>query len=322
MPDFHTIVLPVRPQPDTIVAIFILKRFGERQFPGIEKAQYEFWPTLPDNKNSESLLGEGFLLIDLGGGIFDHHNKNEKTTASQLAADYLGQADDLSLAKLLEYARRDDFFGKGTISTDAIDRAFGLSGLVAALNKSFPRHPARVIDLILPLLAAHHAEEKRRLEEFPAAVQEKKEQGKVIEFSVKQREKKLKVIMIESDNVGLPGYLRSQIGGRYDVVVQKNRAGYVNILTRPTKRVDLRSLVALIRLRESDQNSVKLADDLRLLMTPGRIPEVNNWYYDTATNSMLNGGSSPSPEIAPTRIPWLELKKITELGLSEKLLNP
>ncbi len=38
---FHTIVLPVRPQPDTLVAIFLLKEYGEVKFPGIKNAKIE-----------------------------------------------------------------------------------------------------------------------------------------------------------------------------------------------------------------------------------------------------------------------------------------
>jgi hypothetical protein len=32
------IVLPTRPQPDTIVAIFLLQKFGEAKYPGIGAA--------------------------------------------------------------------------------------------------------------------------------------------------------------------------------------------------------------------------------------------------------------------------------------------
>ena len=319
---FHTIVLPVRPQPDTIVAIFILKRFGEIKFPGIREAKIEFWTIMPEGQSSEQLLAEGYVLIDLGSGPFDHHQKKERITVSELVAQYLEAADDPSLAKLLEYARRDDFYGKGTVSPDPIDRALGLSGLISALNKSLPKDPGKIIELVMPLLIAHHNEERKRFEEFPRELEGKRAENKVVEFTVKQRVKKLKIIMLESNNVGMPGFLRSQIGGRYDVVVQKNQLGYVNILTRPAKRIDLRSLAALIRLREADKNGLKISEDPESLMAKRRINEVPNWYYDTATNSILNGSTVSSVDIAPTKIDWLELRKIIELGLTEELISP
>lgn len=319
---FHTIVLPVRPQPDTITAIFILKQLGKDKLPGISQAKVEFWSVLPDGKSPEEFFNHGYILIDLGGGAFDHHNKIPKTTASDLTADFLEAIDDPTLAKLLEYARRDDFYGKGTISEDPIDRAFGLSALIAVLNKNFPEEPARVIETVLPFLAAHFEEEKRRFEKFPNEVAEKKRENRVWEFIVKQRDKKLNVIMIESGNVGLSGYLRSRLGGKYDVVAQKNEKGQISILTRSAKRIDLRSLAALIRLRESEKKDSPLELGARRLISPGRIDEVPEWYYDTATNSMLNGAANPN-NIIPTRIEWpVEIQKIIQLGLSEELFDP
>ena len=51
--NFHTIILPVRPQPDTIAAIFVLKEFGEEKFPGIGLAKVEFCSLPPDGKSAE-----------------------------------------------------------------------------------------------------------------------------------------------------------------------------------------------------------------------------------------------------------------------------
>ena len=141
-PSYKTIVLPTRAQPDTIVAIFILRKFGGTLLPGIETAPMEVWQKMPDGETEESVAEKGALLIDLGGGRFDHHGKPEKTTASKLVSEYLGINELPALQKLLEYAERDDFFGKGTISSDALDRAFGLSGLIAVLYKKFSKETA------------------------------------------------------------------------------------------------------------------------------------------------------------------------------------
>lgn len=314
---FNKIILPVRPQPDTIVAVFLLKRYGEEKFPGIKGADIDFVPLLPENKTTEDYRNEGVVLIDLGGGEFDHHSKSIQTTASDLVSSYLEISDDPAISKLLEYARRDDFYGKGTISNDPIDRAFGLSALVTALNKSLPNNPKKVIDIVTPLIIAHHNEEKRRYEDFPKEVEEKRAQNKAQEFVVKQHKKKLKVIAIESNNVGLSGFLRSQMGGRYDVIVQKNSNGHVNILTRPTKRVDLRKLVALIRLAENSANGIETNANRAELMMPGRFEGVKNWYYDTATNSILNGGTVSQNEIEPTKIEWKKLVRIVGVGLAD-----
>jgi hypothetical protein len=315
------IILPVRPQPDTVSAIYLLKTFGTGHFLDIDKAKVEFLATLPEGDNHSSLLDKGILLVDVGGGIFDHHNKEEKTTASALVANYLCIEKSLYLQKLLEYTYRDDVFGKGTISDDQLDRAFGLSGLISALNKLHDKNPEKVVDYVLPLIEAHVSEEKKRAEDMPNEVEEKIANGQATTFTVKQRDKKLKVIIIESDNTSLPGFLRSKLGGSYDVVAQRTPTGHVNILTRPTKRIDLRSLVATIRASELLLKKIPAEKDSRKLMITGRYEPIPEWYYDTATNSIQNGGTTPG-DTKPTLIPKQSLSKILEVGLSEKFLTP
>lgn len=318
---YSKIILPTRPQPDTIVAIFILKKFGEDKFPGIKNALVEFWQMLPEGETEASLNAKGCFLIDIGGGKFDHHDMKGKTTASDLISQYLEVSDDPSLAKLIEYARRDDFFGKGTISPDPIDRAFGLSSLIAVLNKSFVKEPSKVIDMTLPLLVAHHNEEMKRTVELPQEFEKKLASGEAETFMVQQRDKKLRAVIVSSESGSLAGYLRSQNGGKFDIVAQWLPTNHVNILTRPTKRPDLRSLIAIIRLEEATIAGYDITLSPRDLARFGRIKEVPEWYYDPATNSIQNGGLNPK-EVTPTKIPRDRFKKIIELGLSEKLWSP
>lgn len=318
---YTQIILPTRPQPDTLVAIFILKKFGEEAFPGIREAKIDFWQVMPAGETEESLDKKGVILIDLGGGRFDHHGTKSKTTASDLISSHLGISDDPSLAKLIEYARRDDFYGKGTISPDPIDRAFGLSSLIAVLNKSLVKNPAKVVDIILPILIAHHNEELKRTKELPEEFEKKLSAGEADVFPVKQRDKKLKAVIVNSESGSLAGYLRSQNGGKFDVVAQWLPSGHVNILTRPTKRIDLRSLAALLRLEEATASGSELEIGVRDLARFGRIKEIPEWYYDPATNSIQNGGLNPK-EINPTKITREKFRKIVELGLSEQLWSP
>ncbi|MBX4198447.1 hypothetical protein KW782_03885 [Candidatus Parcubacteria bacterium] len=314
----NTIVLPTRSQPDTLGAIFILKRFGIYHFPGIEHAGYVIQSTLEQGQNEETLRKQGKLLLDIGGGLFDHHTAKEKTTASMLVAGYLGVQNDPALQKLLQFTERDDFYGKGIISEDALDRAFGLSGLVVNLNKKYSAEPIKVVDIVLPLIEAHYDEEARRTKEMPKEVEDKLAAGLAEVVSVRQGDKKLRCIYIESDNASLPGFLRSQLGGRHDLVVQRMPSGHTNILTRPTKRVDLRNLAMVLRQSElMKANNPKLIPS-HILKSEGRIPEVPEWYYDIATNSIQNGGVKPQG-ISPTRLTRTEIVKLLEIGLSHQL---
>jgi len=309
---YQKIIIPSSLHPDTILGIFLLKKFGGGKYTGIETAELEIRQALPENETGASLKEKGVICLDLGGGEFDHHGK-EKILSELVAAD-LGILQDSGLAKLLEYAKRDDKYGMGTISEDRIDRAFGLSGLISSLNKTLG-HNEKVVTVLFPLLEAHYLEEKKRTSELPLEFESYLQQGKAEIFYVKQNKKKLKVVAIESDNASMPGWLRSSVGQKADVVCQRKSAGYTNILTKQFKRVDLRWLAAHVR-REEQKLRGKVPYLLNDLLKPGSILEIPQWYYDTATNSLLNGGTNPGG-IEATIIPFEKIKEILKEALAK-----
>ncbi len=314
--NYHSIVLPTRSQPDTIVAIFLLKKFGKEVFPGVLNAEIKVLSVLPEGKKPEDMEKEGYILIDIGGGIFDHHGKVPETCASILIAKHLGIFENPALKKMIDYAERDDRFGKGTVSEDMLDRAFGLSGLIAALNKKYSSEPIKVIDIVLPLIEAHFEEENKRFTELPEELEKAKKENKVQVLDIKQKKNTLKVILIESNNVGMPGFLRSSFGGKFDVVVQRGGSGHVNILTRPMKRPDIRLLAGVIRATESQiTNNTAIRPESIEAQKSGRSDIAPNWYFDPATNSLQNGGVNPS-SVVKTVIPWELFPQIIEMGLS------
>jgi len=313
MISYKKIIIPTVLQPDTIVAIFLLKKFGKEKYPGIDRAEIEIRNTLPENETSESLFLKGFFLIDIGKGKFDHHFKDK--TVSQLVAEDLKITNNPALTKLLNFAERDDKYGMGTISKDSIDKAFGLSGLISNINKIFGSDPQKVLDILIPVIHAHYLEEKRRHKDLPEELKEKLKNKKAETFFVKQKGKKIKVVAIESDNPSIVGWLRSSIGVKADVVLQKASSGHINIITRPLKRIDLRLTVGLLRQVEIKASNRTASIPPLEIMKPGRLLEVPEWYYDTATNSILNGGINPKGTV-PTSISFEKIKEIVKEGLS------
>lgn len=309
---YNKIILPTRPQPDTIVGIFLLKVFAKNKYPGIENASIDVMSNLPQGESVESLEQKGMLLIDVGGSRFDHHNRG--VTASQLIAEDLGIKDMPSIAKLLRYAERDDKYGAGTISQDALDRAFGLSGLIASLNKALPQSPGKVVDYVIPLLKAHYGEERKRTEDLPKEFEEKLQSGKGEVFVARHKGKNIKIAVIESDSASINNWLRSTEGPKADVVAQKGTLGYVNITTRPMRYVDLRWPAALLRQEEMNIRGRGPELPADYLAKPGRVEEVPEWYYDRATNSILNGGIIQKG-VEPTAISFAMIKEIIKAGL-------
>lgn len=313
--NFTKIIIPTTPHPDVIIGIFFLKKFGTVKYPGIEYATVETMQHLPEGESPQELEQKGILALDVGHGKFDHHDKN--THLSYLIAKDLGVAEDTSLSKLLLYSERDDKFGLGTISQDSLDKAFGLSGLVAALNKN-TSDPEKVIATVFPLIEAHYLEEKKRTQDLPVEFEKKLKEGKAEVFNLKQGSKKLKAVVIESDDASFPGWLRSIHGLKADIVCQRRSLGFTNIITKPLKKVDLRWVAAYLRDEEFKLKNKKAGPEetktnipISKLMSPGTIAEVPEWYYDRATNSVLNGGVNPKG-IQSTQISLKRIREIIE----------
>jgi len=310
-----TILLPTRPQPDTIVAIFLLKTFSSERFLGIKNARIEVNPTAPD-ESFEALTAKHILPIDVGGGPLDHHGTDR--CASELVADLIKISDNPALAKMLAYAKRDDAFGKGTVSSDPLDRAFGLSGLIASLNKQFPGQAQKIVEIILPLLEAHYDASHKHLIELPAAVEEKKRAGEYTETQVIQSGKRFKISFVVSDEPGMVTYLRSFQGPRADVVVQKSEKGNrICIVTRQERKVQLAAVAALIRMREAELRGIKLPESSSYWSQDGKVAELPMWYVDPATNSILNVGASTDDSL----ISWDEIQRLVSKGLAIELKN-
>ena len=312
--NYNKIIIPSRPHPDVIVGIFLLIKFGAEKYPGIKDALIEIWQELPAGETSISLDKKGVLLLDVGQSKFDHH-KTGKNLAHLIAED-LGVITNTALGKILAYAERDDKHGLGTISTDVLDKAFGLSGLIAALNKT-TSNPDRIVKIVLPFLEAHHDEEKRRTQELPLEFEKKLKEGKAEVFDVKQGKKVLKVVILESDNLSMAGWLKSVGGVKADVVCQRNSQGFTNILTKALKMIDLRWPAAYIRKAEAELRDKRLVCSTVDLMAPGKVQGIPEWYYDRATNSVLNGGAAPKG-IMPTAIPLETMRDILKEALSQE----
>lgn len=312
-----TIAMFPKIQIDTAISYFLLHHFGENNFPGIKQARLEFWMDLPAGKTVEQLEQEGFILIDLGNSRFDHHRlgpENTKVSTALMVAKHLGIENRPDLQKMLEFARRDDLEGKGTISSDTIDRTFGLSGLLTTLNKSLPNDSQKILDVILPLLTAHLLEENKRTEQMPREHEELKSLGKVREFKAVQLGKQLKVIYIESDNPGMAGYLRSRAIGA-DLVIQRASTGHTNFVSRQQAQLQMKKLARLIKLLEAGKNGITLTDRSEQLEMPGRTDKLPHWFYDSRANTLQNGGLSPQG-IPATKLTYENIEQAVRDGLN------
>ncbi len=299
----HTIAIFPKVQVDTLVSIYLLKAFGEEAFPGVKEAKIAFMSKAPEGKTPEETEAEGMLLVDLGG-MFDHHRTNTQSgkrqdCAATIIARYLGIDKEKYLEKLLQWAKRDDLEGKGTISEDSLDRAFGLSGVISTLNRVLKETPEKTVELILPLIAAHVDDQRHRAEGLPKLYEELEVAGKVKRWKLKQGSAEIKAVAVECDDIGMAGWLKAV--KRMDLVVQRAPTGHTNVITRQERSIDLRPVIERLRVEEAMALGTPLSLDKTKLQSTGKIEEVPMWYYDDAANTLQNGGIDPG-QIPPTKL--------------------
>ncbi len=323
----HTVVMYPRPHPDNIVALWLLREFGEEYFPGVNEAKIDFWNQVPAGKTPEQWESEGYLLIDLGGGRFDHHHEehtDDKTTcATTLVARYLGVDQRPELKKLLEFVRRDDLEGRGTMSKDTIDRAFGLSAVVMNLNRDYPDHPEYVIEVVTRIVLAHYHEEYRRKVLMPQEWSELLQQGRASLFEVQTAAGKVRVVQMETDSKAMVGFVRAIRTIEADVVVQRLSSGHTNIVTRQTSpRLDMRPIAAAVRKAEAEKKQYE-TDGISKEQweKPRRLEGIDEWYFDTAANTLQNGGAARTG-IPPTQLTLEEIKGILIRELPQSVPLP
>lgn len=315
MLEIHTIASFAKLQPDTLAAIFLLRKFGAERFPGVQAAQLVFWTELPPDKTASEMEIEGYLLIDLGHGQFDHHTTRENGRPTQCAsgiiAQFLGVDTHPALQKLLAYAKRDDLEGKGTVSADPLDRAFGLSGLLVNLNRSYAHDLPGVANMVLAMFEAHYQEEENRTIIVKQEWKEIQENGRCQIWNAPHRGMSLRVVQLNNDNPSMAGFLRSY--AHFDLVILRRSTGHVNLISNQQCSIDMSSVAGAIRAAEAQKLGLSL-HTLPPLNTPGRLPEIPQWYYDTMANTLQNGGIQPQDTPA-TQLTDTEIREAVLHGL-------
>lgn len=318
----HTLAVFPKIQADTATAIFLLKSFGEKQFPGITEAKLVFWTAPPTDKTPEEYERDGYLLLDLGGR-FDHHVTNiasgkRNDCLSTLIARALGMEQNPILKKLLAWAKRDDLEGKGTVSPDPLDRAFGLSGIIMNLNREFASDPEKTIHFVMTILKVHVNEEYRRHVELPQEWEQLQREGKARLFKSTQGAAELKGVLVHTDNIALPGFLRAAHG--FDIVAARRSTGHTSIMTKQERSLDLRPVIAGIRMQEAQKKDLAFDPNDAKLTAVGKYPGLEEWYYDDAANSLQNGGVNPQG-IAATKLDDEEILIALQKGLPRGVIG-
>ena len=313
---FAGILTHERPHLDEIVAVWLLRKFGEQRFPGVASATVSFTSArkLADaGAKPEDYEARGVLLLGIGGGRFDEHPTMEEgrkadDCATTLVARELGISEDPSLAKILRFVRAADVQGNAS--------PFDISYVVKLLHSRYPADPSRAIEWALVAIEAKYEEQLRF---FTVVKPEFDAKARVEEATVGQR--RLKMVTIDSDEDGIHKYARSEYGARAAVVIQRRSTGNVVVFGNKQAGVDLREAAKLVRLAEQAAKGQVVTTDEGRLTAEGQVPGAAEWFYHQQGQMLMNG-SLTQTDVPATRLGLDQIAELVKVGIDPTRLKP
>ena len=313
---FKRILTHERPHLDEIVAIWLLRRFGEQKFPGVGRAKVGFTSIrklAEAGLKPEDYEAQGTLLLGVGGGKFDEHPTMEEVRkagdcATTLVAKELGIGDDPALAKILKFVHAADVEGNAS--------PFDVSYLVKLLHARYPDDPNRVIEWALVAIEAKYEEQLRF---FTVVKPEFDAKARVEEITVGK--KRLRIVTIDSDEDGIHKYARSEYGVRAAAVIQRRSSGNVAVLGSKQAGVDLREAAKLIRMAEREAKGLAPVPDDERLLAEGYAPGAEEWFYYKQGQMLLNG-SLTQADVPPTRLSLDRIAELVKIGIDPERVQP
>jgi len=304
--EIKKILIPNKPHLDPIAAVFLLKQYGQKVFPGVEKAEIIFWEKSQDPSAEELLKFKenNVLIVDIGGSPFDHHSITDgsKETSASLTAAYLKIEDKPEINALLNYVREDDLEG--------LHNRYGdLAYLIKCFHKQNVTSE-KVVELGLRLINYFQTSQI----EWHYKVREEYEK-KIKIHRVKRFDKKLKIGVVESDNSQIANYGITM--DNLSVVIQKRSTGHVIILTNKYHRINLKEIVAAIRMRELELGGYNKEINPAKLQFEGKNSLIPNWFYHKSLNSLLNGSDAMN-KAEPTKLGFNEIVSFVWNGISSE----
>ena len=291
------------PDFDAGYSTWLLKKFGEEKWPGVGKARVEFLKSdrLPGGKTAMELEMEGKLCVDIGRGRYDHHQleENTKECAATLIACDLGIDNDPALEKLLKLVVRDDLQGKSQPSE--------LPKLVKTMNAYYPENPEKVLAWLAEILEAIYSEQL----EFwwqkyfaNARIDEVELPGNRV----------LEVFSGQSNSRQFQTSCRRKGAA---VVIQQRSSGHVQIFTDRRDKLIIDDIVQMVRLEEMKAKGKVEITDWKILRSPGKMPEVRQWYYQVEAQNLFNGSLTAPEDIPVTKLSLDKIREIVLLGIND-----
>jgi len=320
-----TIFVHARPHIDELLAILLLRIFGEAKYPGVKTAEVKFFTTgsLPDGKTY--LDFPEALFLGCGNSPFDEHGENRhdeccaslvakdlnllgnhpaiaKIVGKVLVQDQAGSKDGNAVSSVISKLHADKVaFGAilgwyyqvfmAELNVGGIDEVIGLDNGYALIADHTRPMQAEIWKTTGQNAVAHQTER------FNAAKRALKEKDQ--SFMTVISCGKLKIARLLCDDEDMPSAAK-YLGN--NIVVKQDRRGNIQILTNTQPPIDLRKALLTIRYLEQKKRGHLIEERESELTKGGTLEAVPQWHGHETEKGIIAiyNGSLTAPDVEPT----------------------
>jgi hypothetical protein len=96
---------------------------------------------------------------------------------------------------------------------------------------------------------------------------------------------------------------------------------HINIISNQKSEIQLQEVVRILRIEEARKKQIDTTQFTpEQLGSAGRLPQIPEWFYDKAANTIQNGGVIPD-SVAATQITADEVMSALAVGLNETVFE-
>lgn len=259
------IILPKNLGADSVLALAIMYKYGEKFFSNLSKAEIEFRAELPEDKDINYFIANGILpLINFKG--------RDNVILELFNISGLNIDEIPIVNKLVE-----DFKHKNFEDVSF----FSWTNLV----NIFSDDPEKVLKLSLPILKEYLNDNEKRTHEFFAYCIEAVKNGKITSFTTIQNGKELKVVFIDCDSDDIAEFLFYKKEVMADIVAVFKPKD--NIFIKTKKGIDIMDVIAILRVETARKYKVPFDKiNKHILNRSGVIEGIPYWNFDPAKNEI------------------------------------
>jgi len=265
MQKIEKIILPKELSADSVLALAIVYKYGDKLSSVLSKAEIEFRSELPEEKDINYFINNKILpLINFKG--------RDNVLLELLNVEDL-KLDEIPIVnKLIADFKNKNFEDCSFFSW-------------TQLTNTLKDKPEKVLKLSLPILKEYLDDNEKRTHEFFDYCSKAVKTGNITSFTTIQNSKELKVVFIDCNSEDIAEFLFYKKEVMADIVVVFKEKD--NIFIKSKKGIDLMDVVAILRVETARKYKVPFDKiNKHVLNRSGIMEGVPHWNFETLKNEI------------------------------------